>query len=445
MKRILSLGILLVGLNANTLSLDNANLTGNKTIYFNNAQIKVTPNSDYLNLNNKHINLQLQYPSTIQNPQITKLLGLKAEVTQNEFNEKIYPQLKYFTLNGVISDMLLNPQKLEGKILVQDNDKLYYVAVKRDETSIYDKLKNQRVEADKIYLKILKTIQNNKIVANPYNILFEVDNYNGDILRMKFKDKLYNLERVYNRYIDIYKQKESTLETTITKQYDVADDLTSVFVLNSDSSQYRLKFHRYLNPKNRNIINSNIEVSNKIFKPNAPLEEMYRFESFSFNVPHQLLFELQGIFKEDTNVIYKFENSPKERYVHIKYRNNENKKDKSDYFKGSKSYYTFSNFINLLEWMRYNKKVNMSIMMFFDTIKPVNYDISITDNSFKVKKGTQTAFYGTFNKYGYVKEINFNNKKLVLEDLYSTKTLKNKRYLKQFKLNHHIIELKDNK
>lgn len=93
--------------------------------------------------------------------------------------------------------------------------------------------------------------------------------------------------------------------------------------------------------------------------------------------------------------------------------------------------------------MRYNKKPNISIMMFFDNIKPVNYDISITDTNFIIKKGSEIAFRGSFNKYGYVKEINFNNKKLMLEDLYSTKTKQNREYLKSFKINHHIIEIKD--
>ncbi len=447
MKKILSIGLILASLNANTLSLDNSNLKGNKTIYFNNnSQIKVTPYNRTLILNNHRINLEIKNYQRLQNKEITKLLGLKPKITKNEFDEKIvtYPSIPYFQLNSVISDMMLN-QNLDGlnKFLVQDNNIIYYVKLKRNTINIYDKLKNKNVKATKIYLKILKTIKNHKLIKSPYNTLFKVVNYNGNILQMKLKNKDFNLQKVYNRYVDIYKQKKATLETEVTKEYDVADNLTSIFVLDNNYNQYRLKFNRYLNPQNKNIINSDIEASNKIFKPNAPLDMQYSFISLSFNVPHQLLFELQGIFKEDNNVIYKFVNSPKQRYASVIYKNNQNKIDKLDYFNGDKSYYTFSNFLNLLEWMRYNKKPNISIMMFFDNIKPVNYDISITDTNFIIKKGSEIAFRGSFNKYGYVKEINFNNKKLMLEDLYSTKTKQNREYLKSFKINHHIIEIKD--
>ena len=456
-KSILLSAFAFLGLNASIITLDNSNLNNTKTIYFsNNAKILTSPQTDKIIINNRKFDIKnTKYIVLRNNNIIAKLLKMKQKVvvTQDGKAIKTYPKLITYYIYGAISKIIYDNKNIDPDLkhfLVVDGKTIYYVSLKKEETSIYSIFKNKKIPAYKIYLKINKTIKISPkgyyFAKNPYKDLFElyVDD-NSNILKLSLKNKNFDLEKVYNNSIETYKNKKSKLVTKITKEYDLSSPLTSIFVLKQDENQYRLKFKRGLNPKNRHIINSNLEASNKIFKPDAPLNLTYDFASLSFNIPKKALFELQGIFKEDGNVIYKFSNRPKNRYAVVIYKNNQNEPDKNEYYNSRKRYYTFSNIINLLEWMRHNKKSSQSIMMFFDNVKPVNYDISLNENSFTIKRGSKIAFNGKFNQYGYVKEISINNKKLLLEDLYSKTTYKNRQILENFKKSHHIIEIKDNK
>jgi hypothetical protein len=446
MKRMLFLLVLIFNvLNANIISIDNSNLNGGKIIYFtNNAEIKVSPYKTLLYINNEPMELVQETPFVISlDEQLLKVLGIK-----NSSNDE--SKLSIYKINSIVSKLFYNnfDNIKDSKFLIRDGNILYLASIKKEKVDIYSIFKNKDVKASKIYIKLYKILKYTPkgyvAINNNYDNLFElyVDE-NSNILKFSFKNMDFELQKVYNKFIDTYKEKENSLVTKITKPYDLSSKLTSIFVLNEDLNQYRLIFTRFLYPKNKNIIFSKIETSNKIFKPKAPLDLKYLFTSLSFNVPHKFLFELKGIFKEDDNVIYNFLNNPKSRNAQIIYKNSQNEIDKVKYENSTKGYYTFSNLINLLEWMRYNKKSSQSIMLFFDNIKPVNYDIFISDTSFEIKKGSKVSFKGTFNKYGYVNEISINNKKLKLEDLYSDITYKNRKILKEFKIAHHIIEIKE--
>lgn len=456
-KSLLLTALAFVGLNASTISLDNSNLNNTKIIYFSNsAKIATSTNRDTLVINNKKFDIEdKKYSIHKHNKEIAKLLNIKPTVSVSEDGKKVetYPQIIAYNIYGAISKIIYDNKNIDNNLkyfLVEDGNTIYFVSLKKDNVSKYSILKGKNVSVNKIYLKINETIKvspnNYSIIENSYKNLFEIYiDDNSNILKLSLKNKNFDLEKVYDKNVDIYNKKKSILETEITKEYDISSKLTSIFVLNENSNQYRLKFTRELNSQNKNIINSNLEASNKIFNPNAPLDLKYSFASLSFNIPQKALFELQGMYKEENNVIYKLSNHPKSTYAKVIYKNNQNKTDKNEYYNSNKRYYTFSNIINLLEWMKHNKKSSQSIMMFFDNVKPVNYDISLFNSSFEIKKGSKIEFSGKFNNYGYVKEISINNKKLLLENLYSPTTYKNKQILENFKKSHHLIEIKDNK
>ena len=487
----------LLNLNASTtISLDNSSLNAPKTIYFSNdAKIIVSTKNSQIIMNNRDINIKNQSYIPIKNnkdnEKISDLLGIQPTIKKEmkkekyfkkvivtkkikeknitkEVNQtksipairevektiKVYKQLPAYTIDNIVSKILYNRGNINfkfKKFLVVDRDRIYYVTPKEEEIhSFYSILKNKEIVVNKIYLKIDKTIKisskgYSKTTSDYDNLMELYIDKNGDILQLSLKNKKFKLKRVYNKDVANYEQKRKILKTEITKPYDLSSKLTSIFLLKNNSNQYRLKFVRELSTKNKNIIETNLELPNKIFNPRAPLDLTYSFSAKSFNVPKKVLFEVESIFKENGNIIYRFSNRPNQRYAALRYTNSQNQPDKNEYYNANKRYYTFSNIINLLEWMKYNNKNSQSIMMFLDRIKPINYDISISNNSFKIKKGKEISFSGEFNKYGYVKEISINNKKLLLEDLYSTTTKHNKKILENFKKSHHLVEIKSEK